>query len=121
MDSFDTLANAAMLFAFPLLLLGLMVVIAPNGVALDDLFRAPTDLPWPRGVQEEEPLPWRLDRLEVYRSSGRRPTTHHATGNNTAARTSFRASPSRNGVSPSAIVSSGFDDVTAPSHGRPIA
>lgn len=63
----------------------------------------------------------RLDRLEGYRSSGRRPTTHHATGNNTAARTSFRTSPSRNGVSPSAIVSSGFDDVTTPSHGRPIA
>lgn len=121
MGSFDTFANAALLFAFPLLMLGLMIVIAPSGVDLDDLFRPSGDIPLPRGVQEEEPLPWRLDRLEGYRSSGRRPTTHHATGNNTAARTIFRASPSRKGVSPSAIVFSGPDDVTTPSHGRPIA
>lgn len=121
MESFDTLANAAMLFAFPLLMLGLMILIAPSGVDLDDLFGLHTDLPWPRGVQEEDPVPWRLDRLEGYRSSGRRPTTHQATGNNTAASTSFRASPSRKGVSPRAIVSSGVEALTTPSQGSPIA
>jgi hypothetical protein len=33
-----------------------------SGVTVDDLLRR-TDLAWPRGVQEEEPAPWRLDRL----------------------------------------------------------
>jgi hypothetical protein len=121
MGSLETLAGAVTLVALAASMLGLLILIAPNGVALDDLFRPPADLPWPRGVQEEEPLPWRHDRLEGYRSSGRRPTTHQATGNSTAARTIFRASPSRKGVSPSAIVSSGLDEVTTPSHGRPIA
>jgi hypothetical protein len=36
-----------------------------DGPTLPDVLRAPLDPPWPRGVQEEEPLPWQLDRLPV--------------------------------------------------------
>ncbi len=30
---------------------------------LAKMFGSPTDLTWPRGVQEEEPFHWHLDRL----------------------------------------------------------
>ena len=36
-------------------------------VVSDSLFRSPTDLGWPRGVQEEDPLPWRLELLSLGR------------------------------------------------------
>ena len=29
----------------------------------ESLFRSPTDLGWPRGVQEEDPLPWKTELL----------------------------------------------------------
>jgi hypothetical protein len=60
----DTLTGAAaILLVFPLLMLALVVVIAPDGVRLDELFGLPTAPRWPQGVQEEEPVPWRLERL----------------------------------------------------------
>ena len=34
----------------------------PNGVSFEDLLRR-TDLDWPRGVQEEEPVRWHVERL----------------------------------------------------------
>ena len=34
-----------------------------DGPSLPAILGSPLDPPWPRGVQEEEPLPWRLDRL----------------------------------------------------------
>ena len=34
----------------------------PNGITFDDLLRR-TDLDWPRGVQEEEPVRWHVERL----------------------------------------------------------
>jgi hypothetical protein len=34
-----------------------------DGPVLADLLRIPIDPPRPRGVQEEEPVPWRIDRL----------------------------------------------------------
>ena len=34
----------------------------PNGIGVEDLLRR-TDLDWPRGVQEEEPARWHVDRL----------------------------------------------------------
>jgi hypothetical protein len=34
-----------------------------DGASLAELFRIPIDPPWPRGVQEEEPQRWRLERL----------------------------------------------------------
>jgi hypothetical protein len=42
----------------------LRVVTAGEPVDLADLFRNPAELPWPRGVQEEEPQPWRLELLD---------------------------------------------------------
>jgi hypothetical protein len=38
------------------------VAFIPNGVSFDDLLRR-TDLDWPRGVQEEEPVRWHVERL----------------------------------------------------------
>jgi hypothetical protein len=35
-----------------------------EGPTLIDTFRIPSDSPWPRGVQEEEPLAWRLELLD---------------------------------------------------------
>ena len=61
-----------------LLLLGTLIVIGslvvarallnPDGVTIDDLLTRP-DLAWPRGVQEEEPVPWRIERLTRSRPS----------------------------------------------------
>jgi hypothetical protein len=33
-----------------------------DGPTLGVIFKLPVDPPWPRGVQEEEPVRWRLDR-----------------------------------------------------------
>jgi hypothetical protein len=60
----DALTGAAAIVALATLILLLVKVIAPEGVVIDDLFRRPTDMDWPRGVQEEEPTPWRLDLLD---------------------------------------------------------
>ena len=38
------------------------VLFIPGGVTIDDLILR-RDLAWPRGVQEEEPVPWRFERL----------------------------------------------------------
>ena len=35
------------------------------------LFGRPWELAWPRGVQEDEPEPWRLDRLDALRPAQR--------------------------------------------------
>ena len=35
-----------------------------EGPTIADVFAIPVDAPWPHGVQEEETLRWRLDRLE---------------------------------------------------------
>jgi hypothetical protein len=34
-----------------------------EGPSLADLVSGPRDLPWPRGVQEEEPVRWDVQRL----------------------------------------------------------
>ena len=34
-----------------------------DGSGLADLFAIPVDPPWPRGVQEEEPVQWRVELL----------------------------------------------------------
>lgn len=41
----------------------IFVRVLARGEPLDlfRMFAAPTELPWPRGVQEEEPQPWRWD------------------------------------------------------------
>jgi hypothetical protein len=38
------------------------VLLVPGGVTIDDLLQR-TDHAWPRGVQEEEPVHWRFERL----------------------------------------------------------
>lgn len=62
-----------------------------------------------------------LERSRPYRSSGLRPTSHHARGKIPAATASLAASQTRNGVSPKAMVSSTEKCPTNPSHGSPMA
>lgn len=38
-----------------------------EGGTLADLFAIPLDAPWPRGVQEEEPVRWRVENLRPSR------------------------------------------------------
>ena len=51
-----------------------------EGPSLADLVSGPRDLPWPRGVQEEEPVRWDVQRLRpsspgsVSRGGSRRPS-----------------------------------------------
>jgi hypothetical protein len=56
------IAALAALVAAPLVLVRFLARGEP--VDLSRLFAIPSELPWPRGVQEEEPRPWRLDLLE---------------------------------------------------------
>ena len=55
-------ASRAMIIA-PAIVLNRLFAGA-EGPTLADLCAIPVDPPWPHGVQEEEPLRWRLDRLE---------------------------------------------------------
>ncbi len=41
-----------------------------DGSTLADLFATPIDPPWPRGVQEEEPVRWHVEALPARRSAG---------------------------------------------------
>jgi hypothetical protein len=52
----------ALLVGTPLIVFLGRIAFIPNGVTFDDLLRR-TDIAWPRGVQEEEPVPWHLERL----------------------------------------------------------
>jgi hypothetical protein len=54
--------TSTMLVVAPAIVLNRLMAGA-DGAALGDIFRIPVDPPWPRGVREEEPVPWRLDRL----------------------------------------------------------
>ena len=51
---------------YSLAVLGLVaagwILFVPSGVGFEDLLRR-TDLAWPRGVQEEEPVRWHTERL----------------------------------------------------------
>ena len=51
-----------LLVVLPILVLLARIAFIPNGLTFEDLLRR-TDLEWPRGVQEEEPRPWHLERL----------------------------------------------------------
>ena len=59
---FEIAASTAMIVAAAFLLNRLLA--GAEGPTLADLFAIPLDPPWPRGVQEEEPGRWRLERLE---------------------------------------------------------
>jgi hypothetical protein len=55
-----------------------------DGSTLADLFRIRLDESWPRGVQEDEPVRWKLDAFEPGRYSasapGARPAPHASSG-----------------------------------------
>lgn len=53
----------AALIVLPLAILVVRFAFVPNGITFDDLLRR-TDLDWPRGVQEGEPVPWHVERLQ---------------------------------------------------------
>jgi len=52
----------ALLLVVPVLVAVARTLFVP-GITVDDLLLR-TDLSWPRGVQEAEPVPWRLDLLK---------------------------------------------------------
>ena len=54
----------ALLVVVPILVVVVRIAFIPNGITFEDLLRR-TDLAWPRGVQEEEPRPWHLERLQT--------------------------------------------------------
>ena len=62
------IAVFAALVAAPLVLVRFLTRGEP--VDLSRLFAIPSELPWPRGVQEEEPRPWRVDLLERRPAAG---------------------------------------------------
>jgi hypothetical protein len=66
------IAVFASLVAAPLVLVRFLTREEP--VDLSRLFAIPSELPWPHGVQEEEPQPWRLGLLERRRSADDRAT-----------------------------------------------
>jgi hypothetical protein len=59
---FEIAASAAVIVV-PVIALNRLLA-DPDGPGLSVLFRIPVDPPMPRGVQEEEPLRWRLERLD---------------------------------------------------------
>jgi hypothetical protein len=62
------MAASIALVAAPAILLSRLLA-GSEGPSLTDLLAIPVDPPWPRGVQEEEPLPWRVERLHRRSSS----------------------------------------------------
>jgi hypothetical protein len=63
MDLFLTIAGVALVAALPVSMILLSRALAPEGWDLADLFKASSEPGWPRGVQEEEPVAWRVDLL----------------------------------------------------------
>ena len=55
------LVGTTVLFVAPVILIRWLA--GPDGPSLSDLFATSPDPTWPRGVQEEEPIAWRLERL----------------------------------------------------------
>jgi hypothetical protein len=67
----STLAGAVVVIASLLVLIAVSR-LSSEGPGLAELFRLPTDLGWPRGVQEEEPVRWRIELLEAPRTREQR-------------------------------------------------
>jgi hypothetical protein len=68
---------AALLLITTIVLMVVGRMATPNPEQLADLFRARPD-GWPKGVQEEDPDPWRFDRLDRMRPD----RLSHPTGRN---------------------------------------
>jgi len=64
-------AGATALVAAPAILIHRLLAGSEGG-SLADLFAIPADQPWPRGVQEEGPLRWRLEMLHRSMNAGDR-------------------------------------------------
>ena len=62
MNEFDIFTLAG-LIAIVTLLVAVGLAFGPRHGDMESLFRSPTDLGWPRGVQEEEPAPWKTELL----------------------------------------------------------
>lgn len=56
------MAATIVLVVAPAVLLNRLLA-GDEGSTLTDILAIPIDPPWPRGVQEEEPVPWRVERL----------------------------------------------------------
>jgi hypothetical protein len=65
----EIVAYTALVVAPAVVLIRLLA--GTDGPSLPVILGMPLDPPWPRGVQEEEPLPWRLEHLS--RRSGTQP------------------------------------------------
>ena len=80
MDHLDVITVAGLAAAIGILFI-VGYLAGPRSGDAESLFRAPTDLGWPRGVQEEEPVRWRVELLGRWRSTpGSYPiTTREAT------------------------------------------
>ena len=58
-----TTLGAVLVAVSPLALLIIRIFVIPDGVSLEDLIAPSSDLEWPHGVQEEEPIPWHPELL----------------------------------------------------------
>jgi len=75
MDLDLTALGIALIVGVPSLVL-LRFLLTPAVVSLEDLFTRP-DLAWPRGVQEEDVVPWRIERLTPARRHVGDPAPSH--------------------------------------------
>ena len=91
MNPFDLLQGPALIVLFPLFMLALLRIIAPDGVDLDGMLRLPVDREWPRGVQEEEPVHWRVELLSRRNETPGTATTDPAIQANAPVSTGVRA------------------------------
>ena len=62
------IAGTMALVVAPAILLNRLLA-GSEGPSLTDILAKPVNPPWPRGVQEEEPAPWRLERLNARTTS----------------------------------------------------
>ena len=69
MDMMEFILGPLLLAAFPIVVFGILIVVAPDGVDLDEIVAPDAGTEWPRGIQEEEPVSWNLDRLSRPRRS----------------------------------------------------
>jgi hypothetical protein len=70
MDPQTFIQAVALVLALAALIV-LLRVIVPDGVDGGNLFVSDSDLRWPRGVQEEEPIRWRVELISTLGSHGR--------------------------------------------------
>ena len=59
----DLLQSPLDIVFYLLIILAVLRIVAPNGIDLDSMLQLPMDREWPRGLQEEEPVRWQVERL----------------------------------------------------------